>query len=167
MNALGEVAGCRACREERGFLPEGGAGPDVLFWECSKGFCRLEKEMQAFSPSWFRITSYIWPSCRLPLFCGVRTACSTHFGRGIQSEKQIASCSSLPGLLPVSILKELTAERAYTQGHICLVWGMVGTKCCTPIPWPSLSGLYSKTVLSRLLVTLYNNASHCPCLAES
>lgn len=36
-----------ACREERGFLPEGGAGPDVLFWECSKGFCRLEKEMQA------------------------------------------------------------------------------------------------------------------------
>jgi hypothetical protein len=34
----GEVAGCRAFGEERGFLPEGGAGPDVLFWECSKGF---------------------------------------------------------------------------------------------------------------------------------
>lgn len=38
VNVLGEVAGCKACREERGFLPEGGAGPDVLFWECSKGF---------------------------------------------------------------------------------------------------------------------------------
>lgn len=35
---LGEVAGCRGSREERGFLLEGSAGPAVLFWECSKGF---------------------------------------------------------------------------------------------------------------------------------
>lgn len=130
-------------------------------------FCMLEKEMQAFAPSWFRITSYIWPSCRAALVLWCQNGLLYTF-RSWDSEGE-ANCKLFvsPRVASCKHLKRMDRrERAYTQGHIRLVWEMVGTKYCTPIPWLSSPGLYSKTVLARLLVTLYNNVSHCPCLAE-
>lgn len=156
----------------KGLPPRGRCRPRRPFLGVFKGFLQAGKGNAGFAPSWFRITSYIWHSCRLPLFCGVGTACSTHFGRGIRSEKQIASCSSLlelqdPKVFPsCKHLKRIDRKCVYTQCHICLVLEMVGTKYCIPVPWLSLLGLYPKTVLGRPLVILYNKVSHCPCLAE-
>lgn len=124
----------------KGLPPRGRCRPRRPFLGVFKGFLQAGKGNAGFAPSWFRITSYIWPSCRLPLFCGVGTACSTHFGRGIRSEKQIASCSSLPELQDPKAfpsckhLKRIDRKCVYTQCHICLVLEMVGTKYCIPVP---------------------------------
>lgn len=48
LNVLGEVAGCCESREERGFLLEGGAGPAILFWECSKNFERWKRNRRLY-----------------------------------------------------------------------------------------------------------------------
>lgn len=38
----------RESGEERGFLLERGAGPAVLFWECSKGFDRWKRKRRLY-----------------------------------------------------------------------------------------------------------------------
>lgn len=107
--AGGEVAGCRACREERGFLPEGGAGPDVLFWECSKGVGRLEKEMQASLHRGLESHPIFGLHVGCPCFV-VPERLALHIsavGFGVRSKLQVVhlsqDCKILRPSLPVSI----------------------------------------------------------------